>query len=63
MSGFEHEWKEIKGNYGNNSPKQLYEFSYSLFKSEDNESLQELNIIIKNSVIENADKLGYTKKK
>lgn len=44
ISGFEHEEKTIKGEYGERSPKYLYELSSPVFKNESNESLKELNI-------------------
>lgn len=51
--GFEYEDKLIKGEYGDKSPKQVYEISYPVFTNESNESLMELNIIMKYSAIMN----------
>ena len=51
--GFEYLEKEVKGEYGNKSPRQLYEINYPIFKNESNESLKELNIIIQNCVVQN----------
>ena len=52
ISGFEYEEKELKGEYGDKSPKQLYEINYPIFKNEFNESLKELNVVIQNSVVQ-----------
>jgi len=43
--------KELKGEYGQKSPKQLYEIKYPEFVENSNESLNEINISIQNEIL------------